>query len=267
MKLWSTQDGARLARKAHGFGNMRLCEVKRKYIDIIYQPILNLILDISVKLMQSPFVKTLRLFAKSGGLITVGSHNQRFVSADEWAHSRRIRDLEEQLGSLKESIAKLGMESTPRFSAIESPGFAGDFIGFAATPQTSRKSEAPQQMVKQRENPAHLVRAAGVRERIRQRRLRESLFSADLFADPAWDMLLDLYAAELEGREVSVSSLCIAAAVPTTTALRWIKLLSQRGWLARAQDPSDGRRINMHLSNEARARLDRYFEGLGNQRS
>jgi len=36
-------------------------------------------------------------------------------------------------------------------------------------------------------------------------------------ADPAWDMLLDLTAARAESRAVSVSSLCIAAGVPTTT--------------------------------------------------
>src|SRR3546814_1843272 len=43
-------------------------------------------------------------------------------------------------------------------------------------------------------------------------------------SDPAWDMLLDLYlAAERNTRPVSISSLCIASAVPATTALRWIK--------------------------------------------
>jgi hypothetical protein len=51
------------------------------------------------------------------------------------------------------------------------------------------------------------------------RRLRERLLPAGLFADPAWDMLLDLYAAEIEEQPVSVTSACIAAAAPATTAL------------------------------------------------
>ncbi len=62
--------------------------------------------------------------------------------------------------------------------------------------------------------------AADVRRTIRARRLRDQFFGTALFEDPGWDMLLDLYAAELERGRVSVSSLCIAAAVAPTTALR-----------------------------------------------
>src|SRR5690606_396517 len=64
------------------------------------------------------------------------------------------------------------------------------------------------------------VDAAFVRGIIRARRLRDQFFRGELFADPAFDTLLDLYAARLEGRRVAVSSLCIAASVPATTALR-----------------------------------------------
>ncbi len=53
--------------------------------------------------------------------------------------------------------------------------------------------------------------ARDVREVIRARRLRDQFFERGLFEDPAWDMLLDLFAAELEQTQVSVSSLCIAA--------------------------------------------------------
>src|SRR3546814_2543305 len=74
---------------------------------------------------------------------------------------------------------------------------------------------------------------------LRQRRMREQYFPADLFADPAWDMLLDLYAARLEHQPVSVSSLCIAAAVPATTALRWIKTMTEAGLFVREADPQD----------------------------
>ncbi|MXP27457.1 hypothetical protein GRI58_01300 [Porphyrobacter algicida] len=59
-----------------------------------------------------------------------------------------------------------------------------------------------------------------VRQIIAQRRLRDELLGAELFADPAWDMLLDLTAARAEHKRVSASTLCIAAAVPATMALR-----------------------------------------------
>jgi hypothetical protein len=102
-------------------------------------------------------------------------------------------------------------------------------------------------------------RARGIREMIWRRRRRESHFPADLFADPAWDMLLDLYASHYEQKTVSVSSLAIAAAVPSTTALRWIKLMSDEGLFVRAADPDDGRRIYIALSDDGRERMDNYF--------
>ncbi|WP_066798365.1 winged helix DNA-binding protein [Sphingomonas soli] len=90
--------------------------------------------------------------------------------------------------------------------------------------------------------------AAEIRALIRSRRLRGQFFPADLFADPAWDMLLDLFAATLEKRRVSVSSLCIAAAVPPTTALRWIGTMHENGLFERQADPSDRRRAYIALS-------------------
>ncbi len=92
--------------------------------------------------------------------------------------------------------------------------------------------------------------AAMIRTMIRARRMRDQFFPAELFADPAWDMLLDLTAARLEDRRVAVSSLCIAAAVPPTTALRWIKTLTELGMFVRVSDPSDRRRVFIGLSDE-----------------
>jgi DNA-binding MarR family transcriptional regulator len=88
-----------------------------------------------------------------------------------------------------------------------------------------------------------------IRAMLRARRLRSEHFPADLFADPAWDILLDLMAARLERTQVTVSSLCVAAAVPPTTALRWIGVLAERGLLVRAADAADRRRAFVELSD------------------
>lgn len=98
---------------------------------------------------------------------------------------------------------------------------------------------------------------------IRQRRLRERYFDGELFADPAWDILLDLTAARAEHRRVSVTSLCIAAAVPPTTALRWVTQMTEVGLLVREQDEEDKRRAFIALSDKAADAMARYFEGLG----
>ena len=102
-----------------------------------------------------------------------------------------------------------------------------------------------------------------VRNVIRARRLRARFFSEELFADPAWDMLLDLLQAEIAQLRVPVSSLCIAAAVPATTALRWLKTLVSQGLFVRRADPHDGRRVFVELAPEASQALRRYFAEVG----
>jgi len=102
-----------------------------------------------------------------------------------------------------------------------------------------------------------------VRNLIRARRLRARYFSEELFADPAWDMLLDLLQAEIAQLRVPVSSLCIAAAVPATTALRWLKTLVSEGLFIRRADPHDGRRVFVELAPAASQALRRYFAEIG----
>lgn len=88
---------------------------------------------------------------------------------------------------------------------------------------------------------------------------RFRFFPSHLFADPGWDMLLDLFAAELGQQRVTVTSLCEASNVPTTTALRWIGLLEREGLVERKQDPLDARRFFVSLSPKAVKSLTQYF--------
>ena len=124
-------------------------------------------------------------------------------------------------------------------------------------------SAAPQPVEALRVTDLPPLSAEAVRAVIRARRLRTDYFPEDLFADPAWDMLLDLLQAEISQLRVSVSSLCMAAAVPATTALRWLGSLVQKGVFIRRADPHDGRRVFVELSPETSAALRRYFAKLG----
>lgn len=107
------------------------------------------------------------------------------------------------------------------------------------------------------------VSADAVRTIIRARRLRSRYFAGDLFADPAWDMLLDLLQAEIAQLRVPVSSLCIAAAVPATTALRWLKTMVDQGLFLRRADPHDGRRVFVELAPDTSTALRHYFAEVG----
>ncbi|WP_170150921.1 winged helix DNA-binding protein [Hephaestia caeni] len=93
--------------------------------------------------------------------------------------------------------------------------------------------------------------AAGVQVIMRMRSLRSNFFEETLFADPAWDMMLDLMEARLRRTKVSISSLCAAGRVPATTALRWVKTLTEKGILVRRPDAGDRRRVYVELSDSA----------------
>ena len=97
--------------------------------------------------------------------------------------------------------------------------------------------------------PEGRANAAGFARQILTARGRLSQFvDSDLFADPARDILLDLFVAGEEGRRISISSCCIAASVPPTTALRWIGMLKKRNLIQESVDPGDGRRKWLSLT-------------------
>lgn len=104
------------------------------------------------------------------------------------------------------------------------------------------KSDAPDPIVAQAVSHAQRI------IRIRQR--REHALGADLFADPAWDILLDLFVQRVEGRATSSTSASIASRAPMTTALRYISALCQRGLLTRQSADHDHRIHYVELSDD-----------------
>jgi hypothetical protein len=80
------------------------------------------------------------------------------------------------------------------------------------------------------------------------RRRRTKFFSPDIFAEPAWDMLLDLFANSARHRRITVSSLCLAAAVPPSTSLRWIGILVSHGLVERIPLQRDQRATEVRLT-------------------
>jgi DNA-binding MarR family transcriptional regulator len=80
-------------------------------------------------------------------------------------------------------------------------------------------------------------------ERMRKLRLkRNEMLGAQLFRDPAWDMLLDLFASHERGEKVSAIALSLSSGVPQSTALRAIQRLEEQGLIVREGDPDDLRR-------------------------
>ena len=169
--------------------------------------------------------------------IAIASHgaplNLSDVASDK--NAERLRQLSEEVSRIASTLARLSAgpgTTRPQLEALQS----GDVPPL----------------------PAETVRTV-----IRARRLRGRYFDETLFADPAWDMMLDLLQSEIAQHRVPVSSLCIAAAVPATTALRWLKTMVSQGLFVRRADPHDGRRVFVELAPEVSQALRRYFAEVG----
>lgn len=93
------------------------------------------------------------------------------------------------------------------------------------------------------------------------RRVRGQYFSSELFSDPNWEMLLDLYAGTLEQQDVTVTSLGAASGVPLTTALRRMETLQDHGLIQRVEDRGDRRRTIVQLTDVGLNAVERFFEG------
>jgi DNA-binding MarR family transcriptional regulator len=106
--------------------------------------------------------------------------------------------------------------------------------------------------------PANLLEYAEKLYRLRRNRL--NFFDESLFGEPAWDLLLDLFIQGERGKQVSISSACVGAAVPTTTALRWITALMSKGLLCRVTDQTDARRSILKLTAQGHQTMVQFLD-------
>ncbi len=97
---------------------------------------------------------------------------------------------------------------------------------------------------------------------IAERRQRVKSFAPELFADPAWDMLLDLFLAMLRRKHISISSACIASSVPPTTGLRWLTHMCESGIFIRTGDHTDRRKSYVQLSDATFQQMVTYLDTI-----
>jgi DNA-binding MarR family transcriptional regulator len=98
-----------------------------------------------------------------------------------------------------------------------------------------------------------------VKDILRFRRLRNKLLGDDLFGEPAWDILLELFAADWSGEKLSVSGACYASGVPASTGLRWVVRLENEGWIQRIEDSRDKRRSWLMLTDRAHKTISAFL--------
>jgi len=137
---------------------------------------------------------------------------------------------------------------------------AGAHVDFLRAPnEVARAAAGADPSAEGRVCPAAATTARSV---LRTRRLRDRWFGGELFRDPAWDILLDLYAAAELGRKISVSSACGASGVPAATALRVLAKLEKMGAIVRVPDDIDGRTVHLELTPETLEKMTGLLERL-----
>jgi DNA-binding MarR family transcriptional regulator len=95
------------------------------------------------------------------------------------------------------------------------------------------------------------------------RRGREAVFGVNLFSDPSWDTLLELYAAKLGDRRVSLAELSRAINTPTSIARRWIAVLETRGLVASRHDAVQPDRQWIALTEDGASKIKQLTDHWG----
>jgi len=103
------------------------------------------------------------------------------------------------------------------------------------------------------------VQAMRLGRYIESRRSRHMLFGQGLFADPAWDMLLLLFQAELDGHRMTLDQLCEASRLSMATVLGQVGTLERRGILLNLSGPRAGGRRQVGLSPMAMDAMMSWF--------
>jgi len=140
----------------------------------------------------------------------------------------------------RESVATLVQDLTSRLSEIATE--------FGQRAQRVEASPAPSVI-----GDEQLVGKA--RSLLAERRARSRYLPAELFHEPAWDMLLALFVAQHERRVMNVKTLVGHSEAPATTSQRWIDHLAKLGLIDRVVDMVDRRRIEVQLSESGDAAL------------
>ena len=88
--------------------------------------------------------------------------------------------------------------------------------------------------------------------------MRATLFPhADLFGEPAWDIMLSLFSAQEEARQVPVAEIARAANIPADLAAHHLAQLERRGLVERMPAPGED---GIRLSEEALVAMRTYLD-------
>lgn len=103
------------------------------------------------------------------------------------------------------------------------------------------------------------IRFAQVQSAKRERARRVKHLPSELFSEPGWDVLLELYAFELVGRTSNESELIDRLDAPPTVLVRWLKMLEIEQLISRVADVAKTGQVRVSLTSRGVAAMEGYF--------
>lgn len=153
--------------------------------------------------------------------------------------ANRLKSLAAELVGISKTVDNDGLAVPTKAFMFHEPGTFPDSDESVAADGASDDGEG-----------RDLMLAAFAQRLYQERRRRSRHFPPHLFAEPAWDILLDLFVNGVRNRAISITSACIAGGIPATTGLRWLGLLEKEGLLARETSGDDARVTWVRLSDQ-----------------
>ena len=96
----------------------------------------------------------------------------------------------------------------------------------------------------------------------RERSRRANYLPAELFGEPAWDILLDLAYAAKASELRSIKAACLSSQAPEATALRYIDQLVGFGLVERIDDKTDRRRKFLRLTGLGERKMQEFLNTM-----
>lgn len=166
----------------------------------------------------------------------------RFAGAD----ADRLQTIENRAHLKKVALSKRDIDDARRLLALLAGQAAAE-----RDPVSPHASGPPEQ---QRDD---LISEA--KRELSRRRSRSKIFGKAMFGEPAWDMLLLLYASQ-ETERLTATRLALLSGGSKATALRWIEYLVSQKWVDRSEHPTDKRSVFVTLSERGREMLEQYLQ-------
>lgn len=96
-----------------------------------------------------------------------------------------------------------------------------------------------------------------------ERKSRSELIgSKEIFGEPAWDLLLDLFIHQSNDENVTVKAASLHPDTPASTTIRWLRVLEHNGLLETHIDPANSEQHLVHLTPTGYEGMMRYLESV-----